>query len=290
MAFIDLSKAFDTIDRAILWKTLSKFGCPPIFLAILRDFHDDMSEQIIYGGTSSEFFPVQVGVKQVCVLAPVIFNIFMTAVALYAGNSFLQDNGITVKYRLDGNLFNQRNFNAQSKTSVTHSYEVQYADGTALVSHTGDGLQQLLDGMVDPYSLAGLVVDIKKTEILQQCTLPNVAPPVFNIKVCPIANVDEFVYLGTVLNNKLDLSSDIQRRVCPASSAFGLLSQRVFFNRNLNLKTKMAVYKVVCVSNATWWLRGLDPISTSHQRSLNNSTFPAFNECLDYAGGTKFPT
>jgi len=81
MAFIDLSKAFDTIDRAILWKTLSKFGCPPICLAILRDFHDDLSARVIYGGASSEFFPVHVGVKQGCVLAPVIFNIFMTAVA-----------------------------------------------------------------------------------------------------------------------------------------------------------------------------------------------------------------
>jgi len=102
--------------------------------------------------------------------------------------------------------------------------------------------------MVDAYSRAGLVVNIKKTEILQQYTSPNLAPSVFNIKDCPIANVDEFVYLGTVLNNKLDLSPDIQRRVRLASSAFGRLSQRVFFNRNLNLKTKIAVYKVVCVS------------------------------------------
>ena len=48
--------------------------------------------------------------------------------------------------RLDGNLFKQRRLNAQSKTSVTHSYELQYADDTALVSHTADGLQKLLDG------------------------------------------------------------------------------------------------------------------------------------------------
>jgi len=101
--------------------------------------------------------------------------------------------------------------------------------------------------MVDVYSRAGLV-NIKKTEILQQCTSPNLAPPVFNMKDCPIANVDQFVYLGTVLNNKLDLSPDIQARVRLASSAFGRLSQRVFLNRNLNLKTKMAVYKAVCVS------------------------------------------
>jgi len=114
--------------------------------------------------------------------------------------------------------------------------------------HTADGLQQLLDGMIDAYRRAGLVVNIKKTEILQQCTSPNLAPPVFNINDCSITKMDEFVYLGTVLNNKFDLSPDIQRRVRLASSAFGRLSQRVFLNRNLNLKTKMAVYNAVCVS------------------------------------------
>jgi len=71
-----------------------------------------MSAQVVYGGASSEFFPVQVGAKQGCVLAPVIFNIFMTAVTLYARNSFLQDNRISVKCRLDSNLFNQRRLNA----------------------------------------------------------------------------------------------------------------------------------------------------------------------------------
>jgi len=55
--------------------------------------------------------------------------------------------------------------------SVTHSYELQYANDTASISRTADGLQQLLDGMVDAYSRAGLV-NIKKTEILQQCTSP----------------------------------------------------------------------------------------------------------------------
>jgi len=114
------------------------------------------------------------------------------------------------------------------KHLFSHSYELQYADDTALLSHTADGLQQLLDSMFDAYSRAGLVVNIKKTEILQQCTSPNPAPPVFSIKDCPIANVDQSVYLGTVLNNKLDPSPDIQRRVRLASTAFRRLSQRVF--------------------------------------------------------------
>jgi len=190
----------------------------------------------------------------------------MTAVALYARNSFLQDNGISVKYRLDGNLFNQRRINAQSKTSVTHSYELQYADDTALVSHTADGLQQPLDGMVDAYSRAGLVVNIKKTEILQQCISSNLAPPVFNICDCPIANVYEFVYLGTVLNNKLGLSPDIQRRVRLASFAFGRLTTSFFEPKRKPQDQDGRLQGCLCLK-VTLWLRGLGPISPSHQDS-----------------------
>jgi len=75
--------------------------------------------------------------------------------------------------------------------------------------------------MVDAYCRAGLVVNIKTKEILQQGTSPNLVPFVSNIKDCPIANVNEFVYLGTVLKNNLDLSLDVQRCVRLASSAFG---------------------------------------------------------------------
>ena len=28
MAFVDLTKAFDTVSREVLWKLMAKFGCP----------------------------------------------------------------------------------------------------------------------------------------------------------------------------------------------------------------------------------------------------------------------
>jgi len=142
--------------------------------------------------------------------------------------------------------------------------------------------------MVDAYRRAGLVINIKQTEILQYYTSPNLAPPVFNIKNCPIANVDQFVYLGTVLNNKLDLSPDIQNRVCLASSAFGRLSQQVFFNQNLNLKTKMPSTRLSVSQRYFMVARPGSHIAVT-SRLLNNSTFLTFNECLDYTGGTKSP-
>ena len=39
MAFVDLTKAFDTVNRDLLWNFLRKLGCPPTSIAILQQFH-----------------------------------------------------------------------------------------------------------------------------------------------------------------------------------------------------------------------------------------------------------
>ena len=42
IAFVDLTKAFDTISRVGLYKVLEKIGCPPKLLQRIRSFHDNM--------------------------------------------------------------------------------------------------------------------------------------------------------------------------------------------------------------------------------------------------------
>ena len=34
--FVDLTKAFDSVDRSALWEVLLKIGCPPDFVNIIR--------------------------------------------------------------------------------------------------------------------------------------------------------------------------------------------------------------------------------------------------------------
>lgn len=80
MAFVDLSKAFDTVQRDLLWDILLRFGCPSKFVNILRQFHDGMNARVTIGGQESASFPVCTGVRQGCVLAPVLFNIFLLCV------------------------------------------------------------------------------------------------------------------------------------------------------------------------------------------------------------------
>ena len=75
LLFIDLTKAFDTVNRAELWAILSKLGCPPRFVQIIRSFHDGMFCRVIENGDASDPFPVSKGVKQGCVLAPTLFSL-----------------------------------------------------------------------------------------------------------------------------------------------------------------------------------------------------------------------
>ena len=64
MTIIDLSKAFDTVNREALWKVLGTCGCPLKFVKVLRCFRDGMQALINFAGDLSEPFPVENGVKQ----------------------------------------------------------------------------------------------------------------------------------------------------------------------------------------------------------------------------------
>ena len=54
IAFIDLAKAFDTVNRELLWNVLTRFGVPNKFLAILKSLHDNMTARVSIGENKSE--------------------------------------------------------------------------------------------------------------------------------------------------------------------------------------------------------------------------------------------
>ena len=106
MAFADLTKVFDTVNRYLLWNIMCKFGCPPTFIDILQQFHTGMCGQVVMAGSQSSSFPVEVGVKQGCVLAPIIFNLLLVATTLVSHRDLQSSDCVGIEYRLDGDLFN----------------------------------------------------------------------------------------------------------------------------------------------------------------------------------------
>ena len=42
VCFIDLTKAYDSVDRTLLWTVLARFGMPQYIISVIRQFHDGM--------------------------------------------------------------------------------------------------------------------------------------------------------------------------------------------------------------------------------------------------------
>ena len=112
-AFVDLTKAFDTVSRNGLWKILARLGCPPKFLTILRQLHEGQQVQVKHNGSLSGSFPISNGVKQGCVLAPTLFSIFFSIMVREAKEDL--PDGINIRFRTDGSLFNLRRLLARTK-------------------------------------------------------------------------------------------------------------------------------------------------------------------------------
>ena len=103
ITFVDLTKAFDTVNRDGLWKIMAKFGCPQKFVNIVRLFHDGMEARVKDNGQYSRPFPVTNGVKQGCVLAPTLFSMLFSAMLTDAFSG--EDVGIALRSRTDGGFY-----------------------------------------------------------------------------------------------------------------------------------------------------------------------------------------
>ena len=84
MTFGDLNKAFVIVSRDGLWKIMAKVGCPPRFIAMVRQFNDFMQARVQNDEEFSEQFKVTNGVKQSCVLAPKLFSMMFSAMFMDA--------------------------------------------------------------------------------------------------------------------------------------------------------------------------------------------------------------
>lgn len=75
-AFIELTKAFDTVSRDGLWKILHRLGCLLKFLSIIQQAHIGQQGQVKHNNNLSDPLLIENGMKQRCVLAPTLFTIF----------------------------------------------------------------------------------------------------------------------------------------------------------------------------------------------------------------------
>ena len=230
-----------------------------------------MMATVAYENEESKAFPVNNGVKQGCVLAPVLFNIYFSYLIRHAfeGN----DQGIYLISRHDGGLFNIARFRAKTKVRQVIIRELLFADDAALVAHSEESLQRLLDKFSESCKSFGLRISLKKTVIMHQGSAgPNSE---ITLDENSLSSVDNFCYLGSKITKNLDLNDEISKRISKAAMNFGLLKKRAWENNKLSTKVKIRIYETCVLSSLlycseTWttYARNIERLNSFHMRCL----------------------
>jgi Reverse transcriptase (RNA-dependent DNA polymerase)/Endonuclease/Exonuclease/phosphatase family len=278
LVFVDLTKAFDSVNRSAMYTILSKLGCPEKFVKMIRLLHDGMMASVLDQGDKSDPFSINNGVKQGCVLAPTLFSIVFSVLLRVAFKD--SDEGVLIKYRYDGGAFNIRRLKTSSKTLQTLLRDFLYADDAALADTSLAGVQRLTDRFAAACRTFGFTISIKKTEVLYQpAPYVTIAPADIQVKVNDnvLQNTDKFCYLGSLISQKIHIDDEITRRIGAAAAAFGRLETRLWRDRGISSRTKVAVYRAVVVTTLlyaaetwTFYSRHIRKLNKHHLRWLRH--------------------
>ncbi|BHF82832.1 hypothetical protein SprV_0802597100 [Sparganum proliferum] len=172
--FVDLTKAFDTVNREGLWRIMQKFICPEQFIEMGRQLYDGMIARVTDNGAVSEAFAVTNGVKQGCALAPTLFSLMFSAMLMDAYRDE-RPAFVHIAYRTDGHLLNQRRMHFQSRVSKTTVHELLLADDCALNTTSEGEMQRSMDLFSAACENFGLVINTQLTVVMHQPSPPKTA-------------------------------------------------------------------------------------------------------------------
>ena len=143
VAFLDFSKAFDTISHHGLFLKLMDRGVPLCFLLLIMFWYSNMQYQVKWANSRSTYFDVLCGSKQGGILSPDFFSVYINDLIL-----LLQKLGIgchIIRYFIACLLF---------------------ADDMSLISPTRKSMQQMLNVCAEYCHKFCLRFNVKKTQIM----------------------------------------------------------------------------------------------------------------------------
>ena len=77
LGFVDVSKAYDSVNRSILWSKLEKLGIQGTFLESLKSMYSGDSVRCTVNDTTTRSVYLRRGLRQGCSLSPLLFAIYI---------------------------------------------------------------------------------------------------------------------------------------------------------------------------------------------------------------------
>ena len=77
MVFVNFEKAFDSLDREVLWTILRHYRVPEKIVRMIRVFYDGFQARVLHEGEMTGSFSMNTGVRQGCLLSHLLFLVVL---------------------------------------------------------------------------------------------------------------------------------------------------------------------------------------------------------------------
>ena len=220
--FIDFKKAFDRVWHEGLWKVLRDFNVDEGLVQLLHALYDNSSSAVLINNEVGEFFRTTVGVRQGCILSPVLFNIFLERIMQDTLSE--HSTSISVGGRSVCNL--------------------RFADDIDLMAGSNEELQDLTNRLTNSANAYGMEVSAEKSKIMVNSR--NNRTSTITMNGTPLEQVNHFKYLGATLSSDGSSTADIRIRLATATSAMAKLKK--IWSSRISFTTKYRLYKSLVLS------------------------------------------
>ena len=261
--FVDYSKAFDSINRAILWKKLISCGISGKVLRVIMNMYKSIKSCVMANGMQSEFFESHVGVRQGENLSPLLFALFLNDMETF----FTDQRWNTLKF-ID-KLYTDSH---DEVTGMLNLFVLMYADDTVIMAENEHDMQRNLNLLNDYCNCNKLKVNISKTKIMvfarSKTRLNNI--PTFKFGNIDLEQVEDYIYLGICFNWNGSFVKAKKRLHDKASKAMYSLIQK---GRRLNLPTDImlklfdsCVEPILLYGCEVWGYENVDILEKVHTK------------------------
>jgi hypothetical protein len=219
LMFVDFEKAFDRVNREYIWRSLTKRGIPEKIVSLIKASYNNSRCSVLHNGQLSNSFEVKQGVRQGCILSPILFLVVIDDILTAA----VGDNEAKgIQWRLAEKL--------------SH---LDYADDVCLLANSRSGLRTMSHALYEKGKCAGLKINIPKTKIMSVNATEDSQQLLLQEQV--IQEVQQFTYLGSELSPKGGAELDVEKRINKARTAFGKLS-KIWQSNIFSLRTKLRLF------------------------------------------------
>ena len=222
-------KAFDLVDRSILFHKLISIGLPSDLCTLLEYVSSSMQFSVRSNGALSSPFSTSNGLPQGDPLSALLFSILIHDLP-----KCLLNHGIDVGI----------------KSSKKLKY-ILYADDLVLLSNEPGDLQLGLNSLQQYCRDNNLVVNVSKTNVLPfyKGFPPKNLSPQFGDE--PLKVVNEFVYLGITFTTRLSSSKHIRRIITKCKSRIAYLFTKLHISE-IPLSTALDVFNIFILPIITY--------------------------------------